>query len=141
MTGYAPNPHQDGRTKTKGYKMLDKKLTIEYKRTEDGLAIEIHGTPGVNWVKFVKKAHDSVIKSLEEQYNQEDDDDEAKAKEQAITSLAELAEKSVEDIKKEIKEADPENEKSGFAQVTLKYISKATKDLLEKTAKKGKKNE
>ena len=121
--------------------MTDKKLTIEYKRTEDGLAIEVRGTPGVNWAKLVKRAHDSVIKSLEEQYNKEDDDDEAKAKEQAIASLAELAEKSVEDIKKEIKEADPEDEKSGFAQVSSKYISKAVKDLLEKNAKKGKKNE
>ena len=124
--------------------MSDKKLTIEYKRTEDGLAIEIHGTPGVNWAKFVKKAHDSIIKSLEEQYNKDDDtddDDYAKAKEQAIKSLAELAEKSVEDIQKEIKEANPENEKSGFAQVSLKYISKVAKDVLEKTAKKGKKNE
>lgn len=124
--------------------MSDKKLTIEYKRTEDGLAIEIHGTPGVNWAKFVKQSHNSIIKSLEEQYNKDDDtddDDEAKAKEQAIKSLAELAEKSVEDIQKEIKEADPENEKSGFAQVSLKYISKAAKDLFEKTAKKGKKNE
>lgn len=121
--------------------MSDKKLTIEYKRTEDGLAIEIHGTPGVNWPKLVKRSHDSVIKSLEEQYKNEDDDDEEKAKEQAIKSLAELARKSVEDIKKEIKEADPKNEKSGFAQVSLKYISKAAKDLLEKTTKKGKKDE
>lgn len=123
--------------------MSDKKLIIEYKRTEDGLAIEIHGTPGVNWAKFVKRSHDSIIKSLEEQYNKEDDtddDDEAKAKEEAIKSLAEIAEKSVEEIKKEIKEADPKNEKSGFAQVALKYVSKAAKDLLEDT-KKGKKNE
>ena len=119
--------------------MSDKKLIIEYKRTEDGLAIEIHGTPGVNWAKIVKRSHDSIIKSLEEQYKNEDDDDETK--EHAIKSLAELAGKSVEDIKKEIKEADPENEKSGFAQMALKYISKASKDLLEKTAKKGKKDE
>jgi hypothetical protein len=121
--------------------MLDKELTIKYKRTEDGLAIEIHGTPGVNWAKFVKRSHDSIIKSLEEQYNKEDDTDEAEVKEEAIKSLADLAEKSVEEIKKEIKEADPENEKSGFAQVSLKYISKAAKDLFEKTAKEGKKNE
>lgn len=119
--------------------MSDKKLTIEYKRTENGLAIEIHGTPGVNWAKLVKRSHDSIIKSLEEQYKNEDDDDETK--DQAIKSLAELAEKSVEDIKKEIKEADPEDEKSGFAQVSLKYISKAAKNLFEKTAKKGKKDE
>jgi len=119
--------------------MLDKKLTIEYKRTEDGLAIEIHGTPGVNWAKFVKKAHNSIIKSLEEQYNKEDDDDETEAKEQAIKSLAEMAEKSVEEIKKEIKEADPEDEKSGFAQVSLKYISKTAKELFEKKRKERQK--
>lgn len=121
--------------------MSDKKLTIEYKRTEDGLAIEIHGTPGVNWPKLVKKAHESIIKSLEEQYNKDDDDDEKEAKEQAIKSLAELAEKSVEDIKKEIKEANPKDEKSGFAQVSLKYISKVAKEFLEKDTKKGKKDE
>lgn len=33
------------------------------------------------------------------------------------------------------------NEKSGFAQVSLKYISKKVKELFEKNAKKGKKNE
>lgn len=77
---------------------------------------------------------------MEEQYNKEDDD-ESEAKEQAIKTLAELAEKSVEDIQKEIKEADPENEKSGFAQVLLKYISKKAKELFGENAKKGKKNE
>lgn len=120
--------------------MSDKKLTITYTKTDDGLAVEIHGTPGVNWPKMVEKAHESIVKSLKEQYKKEDDEEKG-YKEQALKSLAELAEKSVEEIKKEIKEADPENEEAGFARVSLKYISKTAQELYGKHEKKGKKNE
>lgn len=108
--------------------MSDKKLTIVYTKTKHGLQVEINGTKDVNWAKHIERANESIINTLKEQYNGTEDKEEAEAKEEAIKKLAKIAEKSVEDIKKEIEEAKG-TEKQKFAKIMCKYVEKTLLDL------------
>ena len=110
--------------------MLKNKLVIEIELKENKRASTvIKGDRRVCWSKVVKELYPTIMESLEEK----DDESEKSSEKACIESLADIADKSYDDIVEELKSMDgglcPEN----IGLLCVKYINKY---MLNKTDKK-----
>lgn len=106
-----------------------KHLTLTFTLTETGVNTEIAGNKCGIWVDVLKHVMPNVYKELSDT-----DGSLEQAQERLIESMAELAGKSVDDVKKELAEMDGDT-KANVAKLSLQYlldfISKKSEENIE----------
>lgn len=93
-----------------------KHLTIEFTLTETGVNTEIRGNKCGIWVDVLKDVMPRVYKELSDT-----DGSLEQTQEKLIESMAKLAGKSVDDVKKELAEMDGDT-KANVAKLSLQYL-------------------
>ena len=83
-------------------------LVITIKKIDGGFSTRLNGDKNILWGKALKKIAPTLIDSLEQQ-DKESDNDEAKAKEKFIETVAKETGRTKEDVQKELDESDDEN--------------------------------
>lgn len=97
---------------------LDKKLVIMFERTDDTcLSVTIKGDRNILWANTVKKAIPAVIKKLEQEESTLKD-----SKEQCLKALANIADKSYEQIIKELEAMDGGANAENITKLSIKYM-------------------
>lgn len=106
-----------------------KHLTLEFTLTETGVNTEIRGNKCGIWVDVLKDVMPRVYKELSDT-----DGSLENAQDRLIESMANLAGKSVDDVKKELAEMDGDT-KANVAKLSLQYlldfISKKSEENIE----------
>lgn len=111
--------------------MEKNKLQIEFTKTDTGVQIQILGqNRTIPWADIVADATPKIVESLRK--TQEETIE--KSKEDLIEQMAKLADKSVEDVKKELSKMKGPEEVN-LAKLGAKYME----EFLKKMNKKGKK--
>lgn len=126
----------------KGQQMekLDKKLVITFERIDGtNVGVTVKGDRSILWADTVKKAIPAVIKSLEEEEEESTIKD---SKEQCLRALANLADKSYEQIIKELEAMDGGANPENITKLSIKYmhdfLNKKDSSDKKKKAKKQK---
>ncbi|MBO7735502.1 MAG: hypothetical protein J6S67_23255 [Methanobrevibacter sp.] len=116
--------------------MKEAKLVITLKKLDDNcIKMEINGTHGINWAKYIKKSYESMISALEDQF--EKDSSEDATAEDVLKHLAELAKTPLKEITDEFNKMEgKETEK--ITKLTIKYLKKSLDDCMENIKKEEK---
>lgn len=93
-----------------------KHLTLEFTLTDTGVNTEIRGNKCGIWVDVLKEVMPKVYKELSDT-----DGSLERAQDSLIESMAKLAGKSVDDVKKELAEMDGDT-KANVAKLSLQYL-------------------
>lgn len=96
--------------------MAEKTLTLKFTLKETGVSTEIHGTRGPVWVDVLKQVMPSVYSSLAEEGC-----DLEQTQEKLIKTMADMAEKSVDDVKKDLAAMDGD-EYVNIAKLSAVYL-------------------
>ena len=108
-------------------------LVITIKKIDGGFSTQLNGDKNILWGKALKKIAPALIDSLEQQ-DKETDNDEAKAREKFIETVAKETGRTKEDVQKELDESDDES--ATALDLMGKTLIEAIKKLGEKKDKK-----
>lgn len=105
--------------------MTEQKLVIEFTKKEKGCLLKIEGSKNIDWARYFIETQDTIIKQLKENY--EGNETLEESKERLLESIAEMAGKSVDEIKKELskmKGSEKENITKLALETALNYMKK-----------------
>lgn len=104
-------------------------LVITIKKIDGGFSTQLNGDKNIMWGKALKKIAPALIDSLEQQ-DKEADNDEAKAREEFIETVAKETGRTKEDVQKELDESDDETA------TALDLMRETLKKAIERIGKK-----
>lgn len=96
--------------------MAEKTLTLKFTLKETGVSTEIHGTRGPVWVDVLKQVMPSVYSSLAEEGC-----DLEQSQEKLMQAMANMADKSVDEVKKDLAAMDGD-EYVNIAKLSAVYL-------------------
>lgn len=108
-------------------------LVITIKKIDGGFSTQMNGDKNIMWGKALKKIAPALIDSLEQQ-DKESDNDEAKAREEFIETVAKETGRTKEDVQKELDESD--DEKATALELMGETLMKTIERLSKKKDKK-----
>lgn len=117
--------------------MEKNKLIIEFEKLDKGCMVHVKGQDKrIPWAQYVEKSMPTIIESLKKEYHEVTDEELADTREQLIKSMAELSDKTVEQVKKDLSKMKGDTN-ANIAILAGKYIEEHIKTI----SKKGKKHE
>lgn len=105
------------------------KLIIEFEKLEKGVSIHILGQDkSIPWAKYVEQAMPPIIESLEKEFKPVTEEDLKQSKENLIKTMASLADKSVDEVKKDLAKMKGD-ENVNIAKLSAEYMAKFLKKM------------
>lgn len=132
-TATHPAARQMGATKQQKGQNMKNTLVITIKKIDGGFSTQLNGDKNILWGKALKKIAPALIDSLEQQ-DKETDNDEAKAREEFIETVAKETGRTKEDVQKELDESD--DEKATALRLMGETLMKTIKRISKEEGKK-----
>lgn len=108
-------------------------LVITIKKIDGGFSTQMNGDKNILWGKALKKIAPALIESLEQQ-DKEADNDEAKAREKFIETVAKETGRAKEEVQKRLDESDDEH--AAAIELMGETLMKAIKRICKEKDKK-----